>query len=136
VVGVGFEAGAGVTATLVAPATGVTGDATGGVVVGVAAVVGYVADGAEAIVAAEVAGTVETGGATSLAGLATDLADGGADWAVRDWGVPCVEGSTGGAGSAGATPSADRATSELSVAGASFFHHASFCGIWAQRGPD
>jgi hypothetical protein len=91
-----------------------------------------------AIVAADVDGIADTGGRLAVGiTLGTDFADGGVDWAVSDCGVAWVEGNTGGAGSAGVMPSADRATSELSAAaGASFFHQASFSGIWAQRGPD
>ncbi len=86
--------------------------------------------------AAEVVGTVESGGtpmdvaAVAAAGAATEREDGGVACAVSDSGVAWVEGSTGAVGSAGFTPSAERATSELSAAtGASFFHQASFCGI-------
>lgn len=87
--------------------------------------------------AADVEGIAEIGGTLAVGTtLGTEFADGGVDWAVSDSGVARVEGSTGDAGSAGITPSAERATSELSAAGASFFHQASFSGIWAQRGPD
>ena len=105
-----------------------------------AAVVGYTAVGAAAIVAADMAGIVETGGTANGATVvgetaATEFADGGMAAAVSDCGVACVEGRTGGAGSAGVTPSAERATSELSVEAASFFHQARRCGTCAQRGP-
>jgi hypothetical protein len=101
-----------------------------------------VAVGAVAIVLADVAGMADSGGtvATLVAVVGgvvgTECAEGGVAAAVSDWGVASAEGSTGAAGSAGVTPSALRATSELSAAGASFFHQASFWGIWAQRGPD
>lgn len=116
-----------------------------------AGVVGYVAVGAAATVAADdagtdvagtdVAGSAGTGGtatddASAGAADATDLADGGVAAAVSDCGVASVEGRTGGAGSAGFTSEAERATSELSVEAASFFHHAKRCGTCAQRGPD
>jgi hypothetical protein len=93
-----------------------------------------VAEGAVAIVAADAAGIVERGG-TAMGAVAdgvvaaTELADGGAAAAVSDCGVPSVDGSTGAVGSEGATPSAERASSELSVAASSLFHQASFLGI-------
>jgi hypothetical protein len=108
---------------------------------------GYVAVGAAAIVAAEVAGMfvegilVSGGTVTPLVAvvgdiIGTEFADGGVAAAVSDCGVPTVEGSTGADGSAGVAPSALRAIREESATAASFFHQASFWGICAQRGPD
>lgn len=92
---------------------------------------GYVAVGAAAIVAADVAGTAAAGAAA-----ATELADGGVDAAVSDWGVALVEGSTGGTAGAATSGTAVRATNELSSDGVPFFHQASREGRCAQRGPD
>jgi hypothetical protein len=92
--------------------------------------------GAEAIVAADVAGIGELGVVGGGVAATTDLADGGVDAAVRDWGVAFVEGSTGGTAGDATSGAAERATSELSSDGEPFFHHASREGTWAQRGPD
>jgi hypothetical protein len=93
--------------------------------------------GAVAIVVADEAGIDDSGGTEAIAGAATgaDVADvvgteicdgGGVEAAVSDCGVASVDGKTGVVGVAGVAPSALRATSELSVTGASFFHQASF----------
>ena len=106
--------------------------------------------GAEAIVAAELGGMVLVGAVVAvcevaaasevtggIAGVstATELADGGAVAAESVCGVATVDGNTGSEGGATSAP-AVRAASDVSVAGASFFHQAKRCGICAQRGPD